>query len=300
MTAPVEWITVHTDDGRDIEALVTGPTDGRLLVFHDGTPTAASPFPQLTEPAAERGLRTVIFSRPGYGRSTPLPGRTVADVAPDTESIVRALTEEGFVTIGWSGGGPHALACAALLPQRCLATATLASVAPYGSEGLDWLQGMGPENIEEFAATVAGEQALTRYLEGEAPGMASVTGREISQALGGLVSDVDKAALTGAFAETVAESFRRAVSSGIAGWRDDDLAFARPWGFELGRIETPVSIWQGGQDRMVPYSHGSWLEAHVPGARAHLYEDEGHLSLISHIDLVIDDLLNLASEGSRG
>ena len=117
-----------------------------------------------------------------------------------------------------------------------------------------------------------------------------MTGDQVATTLGGLVSDVDKAALTGEFADSLAGSFRRAVSAGIAGWRDDDLAFIKDWGFDLSAITTPVSIWQGAQDRMVPFAHGQWLAAHIPGARVHLYPDEGHLSLVAQMPRIIDDL----------
>jgi pimeloyl-ACP methyl ester carboxylesterase len=289
------WLTVRTEVGGDLEVLVAGPEDGLPLVFHVGSPSAATYLPQLVEPAAERGLRTVIPSRPGYSRSTPRPGRSVADVAADVSSVLGRLDRRDFVTLGWSGGGPHALACAALLPDRCRATATLAAVAPLDAEGLSWTAGMGPENVAEFGAALSGEAALTAFLRSEAEVFSVVTGAEVAQALRGLVSEVDKAALSGEVAEVVADMFRRALSTGIAGWRDDDLAFVRPWGFDLSAIEVPVSVWQGRQDRMVPFAHGEWLAAHIPTARAHLYDNEGHLSLVAQLPRIIDDLLELAA-----
>jgi pimeloyl-ACP methyl ester carboxylesterase len=292
--AAERWLTVHSEE-RDVEVLVEGPDSGPVLIFHDGTPTAAVPFPPLSAPATERGLRTVTFSRPGYATSTPQPGRTVASVVADTAAILDALNEEHFLTIGWSGGGPHALACAALLPNRCTAAATLASVAPYGVAGLDWLAGMGPENIEEFGAAMDGEERLNPYLEREAALLREVTGSDVAAALGGLVSEVDKRALTGDYAEVMAQSFRRAVSAGIAGWRDDDLAFTRPWGFDLNTIRVPVAIWQGDEDRMVPFAHGKWLAANIPGARSRLLPGDGHLSLVTHLERVLDELLVMAS-----
>jgi pimeloyl-ACP methyl ester carboxylesterase len=77
----------------------------------------------------------------------------------------------------------------------------------------------------------------------------------------------------------VAASFRQAVANGIWGWFDDDVAFTRPWRFDLAGIEVPVAIWQGGQDRMVPFAHGQWLAAHLPSAQARLLPEEGHLSI---------------------
>ena len=291
------WLTVRAAGGRDLEVLVDGPEGGTVLLFHHGTPMAALRNPIVANPAAKRGLRTVVYSRPGYAASTPSHGRTVADAAEDSEAILDALSADHFVTLGWSGGGPHALACAALLSERCLAAATIASIAPNGVAGLDWLAGMGQENIDEFGAALQGEASLSAFLEKDAADLAGVTGPELAGALGGLVSDVDKAALNGELADWLAESFRRSVSTGIAGWRDDDLAFGRPWGFEVTGIRIPVAIWQGAQDRMVPFDHGRWLAANVAGAQSRLLDDEGHISLLNHIDRILEDLVELGTAG---
>jgi pimeloyl-ACP methyl ester carboxylesterase len=281
--------------GRVIEVLSDGPEDGMPMVFQNGTPTAAMLFPPMVEIAAARGLRTVTYSRPGYAGSTARPGRSVADAVGDVAALLDAIGADRFVTIGWSGGGPHALACAALLADRCAAAVSLSGVAPYPAAGLDWLAGMGPENVEEFTLALQGESALTPWLEEAATHLAAVQGDEVAAALGGLVSDIDKASLTGDYAEFMAATLRRAVSAGIAGWRDDDLAFAKPWGFELDAIARPVAVWQGGEDRMVPMAHGEWLAEHIPGAHKHLYPDEGHLSLgVSALHRVVDNLVHLA------
>jgi len=286
----------HLDllDGRTLEYVTAGPADGFPLLLHHGTPSGALLYPELVETATRHGLRIVMHSRPGYAGSTPQPGRTVAGVAADVTALLDALGAPAFVTVGWSGGGPHALACAALLPDRCLAAATIAGVAPYGAEGLDWLAGMGAENLTEFGAAVAGEPALTAYLEAEAPGFAAVTGAALAGAFADLLSEVDSKVLVGGFADYLAESCRLSVSTGIAGWRDDDLAFVADWGFPLDTLTVPVAIWQGAHDRMVPFDHGRWLAAHVAGARVHLEPGEGHLSLmVNAFDAVVADLLTL-------
>jgi pimeloyl-ACP methyl ester carboxylesterase len=218
-----------TVSGRRLDVLTDGPADGPALVFHSGTPSAAVPFRPLTEAAAARGLRLVTWSRPGYGGSDAAPGRSVADVSSDTAAVLDALAIDEFVTLGWSGGGPHALACAALLPRRCRAAATIAGVAPCTAEGLDWMAGMGAENVEEFSLAILGEESLTPYLNAHAEVLRRVTGADVAESLGGLCSSVDRASLTGEFAEYVAAQFRRAVARGVAGWRDDDLAFTRDW-----------------------------------------------------------------------
>jgi pimeloyl-ACP methyl ester carboxylesterase len=295
-----ERITVRAQDGRQLGALIAGPPDGLPLLLHTGTPSGLVEWPAMTQAAAGRGLRLILYSRPGYGGSTPLPGRSVADAAADSAAILDQLGAGRFVTAGWSGGGPHALAAAALLADRCAAAATIAGVAPRAEDGLDWLAGMGPENVEEFTAALAGQEQLTRYLESAADQLRSVTAQQVADSLGGLVSAADLAALTGDFAGYLAACFRAAVSAGVAGWRDDDLAFVRDWGFavEAAGRTVPVSVWQGDADRMVPFAHGRWLAERIPGAAARLLPGDGHLTLIARrFGEIIDDLV--AAAGRR-
>ena len=295
MTA--DTFTVYLADGRRLEVLAAGPDDGLPLVMHNGTPVGLVAYAPMVDAAARRGLRLVMCARPGYGDSTALPGRRVADVTGDVAAVLDELGAPRFVTVGSSGGGPHALACAARLPARCLAAATMAGVAPFTAEGLDWLDGMGAENIEEIGAATAGEAQLTSYLEAEAASLATITGPEVADGLGDLISAADKAAATGEFADYLAASFRAAVRTGIAGWRDDDLAFASDWGFTMAEAGAgaPVAVWQGDQDMMVPWAHGNWLAVHIPGAVAHLLPGEGHLTLgITSFGAILDDLLAMA------
>jgi pimeloyl-ACP methyl ester carboxylesterase len=300
MSSEPHWHTVQSPDGRQLEVLSAGPEDGRCFLFHSGTPSAAGAQPQLIEELARRDLRLVTFSRPGYSSSTAMEGRSVGDVATDVQAILDSLKIGAFFCAGQSGGGPHALACAALLADRVIATATLAGVAPWPAEGLDWLAGMGPENLEEFDASMKGRAALEPYLEREAASLRDVRAADVVASFGGLVSDVDKAALTGAKAEYMAANLQKAMSTGIAGWRDDDIAFVNPWGFDLASIHTPVAVWQGGEDRMVPMAHGAWLAAHIPGAEQHMLPEEGHLSLaFNKIGDVLDGLLAMGEAEAR-
>jgi pimeloyl-ACP methyl ester carboxylesterase len=288
MTA--EPTTVHTGDGRDLEVLRHGPRSAYPLVFHVGTPNAPDDFPLLDDAVDGRGWQLIMYARPGYAGSTRREGRTVADAAADVAAILDAFGLGRFATIGWSGGGPHALACAALLADRCDAAATMAGVAPYDADGLDFLAGMGRENIEEFGVAARSRDELEAMLVEWAAGMAQITPAGIGESLGDLVDDVDRTALTGPLADVMARMIRRAVSTGHAGWLDDDLAFVRPWGFDVADIAVPVAVWQGARDRMVPFSHGEWLAARIPGARAHLYDDQGHISLARDLPRILASL----------
>jgi pimeloyl-ACP methyl ester carboxylesterase len=292
MTTASPTTTVTTPDGRSLDVYLAGPPDGDVLLFHMGTPSAAAPYPPAVDLMAERGLRYVAFSRAGYGSSTRRPGRSVADVVDDARTVLDHLGADDAVTIGWSGGGPHALACGALLADRIRAVALIASVAPYPADGLDYLAGMGDENIEEFGAALESAEALIGYKERNAPPLRVVTGDEVAEAFGDLIDDVDRGALTGDFADWVAASFREALRVSYWGWFDDDMAFIKPWGFDLDAIDVPVHVWQGRHDRMVPYAHGEWLASHVPAAVPHLFDEHGHLSLaVDSMGLILDELV---------
>ena len=279
-------------DGRRLDVWLDGPEDGTPLVFHHGTPGAGLPYEPMVRAMADRGLRTVSASRAGYGDSDRKPDRSVADVVPDTVAILDHLGAEKAYVIGWSGGGPHAIACAALMPDRVLGTSTIAAVAPWPAEGLDWLDGMGQENIDEFNATIAGPESHKASLDALWPTFRDVTADEVAEAFGDLVDDVDRGAVTGGFATYLADNMHEALRVSHGGWYDDDIAFIRPWGFDLGAIAQKVHIWQGAHDRMVPFAHGQWLAAHIPSACVHLYPEHGHLSLaVDSFGAILDEML---------
>jgi pimeloyl-ACP methyl ester carboxylesterase len=233
----------------------------------------------LLDPAAANGLRIVELVRPGYGNSTREPQRTVADVVEIANDLADHLGFDKYVTMGWSGGGPHALANVALSPDRCVAAMSLAGVGMFGQSDLDFLEGMGQDNLDEFGAAVAGEAEIRAFLEPAGAEMANVQGSEIIEMMSTLLPEEDRAALTGEFGENTAEMFRWAIHTGIDGWLDDDIAFVLPWGFDLEKIKNPVTIWQGATDLMVPFAHGQWLASKMPHADVNLLEGHGHLSI---------------------
>jgi pimeloyl-ACP methyl ester carboxylesterase len=285
----------RTPDGRSLDVYVEAHDGAIPLLFHNGTPSTGLLYSPFVEAASQRGLRMISFSRAGYGSSTRNPGRSVADVVPDVAAVLDQLGAPRFYTLGWSGGGPHALACAALLPERLIGAATVGGIAPYDADGLDWMAGMGQENVAGFSAALAGETAIHRLLEQIGPSFATVTADEMAARLGHLVSDVDRWAITGEAAAWLAEVFRESVRNGFWGWQDDELAFVKPWGFDLADTKVPVAIWQGAQDRFTPFAHGEWLASHIPWAHPHLLADQGHLSLgVGSFGLILDDLITIA------
>jgi pimeloyl-ACP methyl ester carboxylesterase len=256
-----------------------GSPAGFPVIIHHGTPDARLLPPWWHEPALERRLRIIGYDRPGYADRPRQEGRSVADVAADVSVLADQLGLERFATAGFSGGGPHALATGALLADRVVAVATAAGVGPYGADGLDFMAGMGEGNVIEFEAALAGPEKLEPLLQHEAADIAGQTVEDMLKVLDSVLSGVDRDALTGRVAEYSLASFKEALRTGVDGWLDDDIAFTRPWGFDLAAISVPVSIWQGSDDLMVPQHHAPWLASAIPGAELHILNGEGHLTL---------------------
>jgi pimeloyl-ACP methyl ester carboxylesterase len=253
---------------RTLHVYDTGGDGARLTVlWQHGTPNTGEPPAPLLAPAAARGIRWVSYDRPGYGGSTPQPGRDVAAAAADAASVADALGLGQFTVMGHSGGGPHALACAALLPDRVQAVVAMSGLAPLAADGLDWFAGMAPGGTALLRAAAAGPVALKEYL--------AATEFDMDQ-----FTPADMDALAGDWA-WLGEVAGKAIAAGHGGHADDELAFVAPWGFGLAQITAPVLIVHGGQDRLVPSSHGAWLARHGPATDLWLQPDDGHISVLN-------------------
>jgi pimeloyl-ACP methyl ester carboxylesterase len=286
-------------DRRRLDVRVSGPAGGVPLVFHHGTPGARTPMRALERAAHARGLQVATTSRPGYGASDRQAGRAVVDVVADVRAVLGWLGASRCVVAGWSGGGPHTLACAARLDEAAAAL-VIAGVAPYDADGLEWLAGMGEDNLTEFSAALGGEDALRRFLDQAREHLKDVTVEGIVSALASLLPDVDRAVLTDEFGEDLASGFHEALRVGIDGWLDDDLAFIRPWGFDLDEVSIPTAVWQGSADLMVPFGHGQWLASRLPHAAVHLEQGEGHLSIgLGALDRMLDELVDVSGVSRR-
>jgi len=270
---------VTLPDGRSLELHEAGDPAGFPVIVHHGTPGSGV----LYDRWESDGVRLIGVDRAGYGGSTRSPGRSISAAAVDTGAVADALGLERFATWGISGGGPHALACAALCGERLTAAASLAGVAPYGVEGLDWLAGMGEDNVKEFELVLAGEEALRPGLERERAELLATTPEDLRQAFDTLLGDADRAATTGSLAGWLHDSMTHGLHDTGDGWIDDNLAFVAGWGFDPSAIDRPVLIVQGGDDRFVPKSHGEWLAAQVPGCDAWIDDAHGHLTLLEQL-----------------
>jgi pimeloyl-ACP methyl ester carboxylesterase len=274
--------TVRAADGRALRVYEAGDPNGRPIVVIYGTPSGGTIYAPHADDARARGIRLVAFDRPGYGGSHPRPGRSVADVAEDVGAIADALGLDTFGVWGVSGGGPHALACGALLSARVPAVASLAAVAPYGVPGLDWTEGMGEDNIVEFNATLEGREAITPYELAHREELARATPDDLRTQWASLLSAEDAAVATADLAAFLLANVNEALAPGVDGWVDDDLAFVAPWGFDVADIGVPVLLLHGEHDRFVPQSHGRWLAERIPGVEARMSAEDGHLTLIEH------------------
>jgi len=273
---------VRTADSRTLAVEEAGDLDGRPVLVHMGTPNSRRLYGRNVADAADRGLRLISYDRPGYGGSAPHPGRSVADCAGDVRAICAALGIDRLAMWGISGGGPHVLACAALLPDLVVAAASLASSAPYGAEGLDWFAGMGQENADDFRLLLADEDAARVKLEKDREEFLAASAGDLAQGLESLLSPVDAAVLAGELARYLTYSMHEGLAPGGQGWWDDSRAEAGPWGFDLAQTSVPVLLLHGGQDKFVPFGHGQWLAAHIPGVEARLTDEDGHLTLLEH------------------
>jgi pimeloyl-ACP methyl ester carboxylesterase len=283
-------IALDLPDGRVLDVQVSGPADGTLFIWHHGTPGCLYQEVEKQRVLHSRRLRYASYSRAGVAGSTRKKGRAVADVAADMAAIADHLGADTFLTGGQSGGGPHALATGAGLPDRVLAVLAVCAVKPYVGQP-DFLDGMGADNVEEFNLALQGEDALLPFLEEQRTAILEADAEGVIRALDSLLPDVDRAVLTGEVGEDTIRNLQGGAEE-LYGWLDDDLAFTRDWGFALDSLQVPTYVWQGSVDLMVPFHHGEWLAANIPGAVAHLEPGEGHLSIqVAKFEEMLDELL---------
>lgn len=270
---------VRIGSGRRLAVHVGGAPDGPCVFSLHGTPMSGALYAQTVIDAGRHGLRLVSYDRPGYGGSDRQEGRSVADAAGDVAAIADHLAVERFAVWGHSGGAPHALACGALLGDRVAACAASSGPAPHDGAGLDWHQGMGEANLEEFALSERGGEPFRQFLEREREGAMTASGQQLLEAFESLLSPADRRALTPELADFLAAQTAAALQPGVDGWCDDDLAFVTPWNFDLAGIAVPLRIYHGRHDWFVPVSHAEWLASQIPAADCRIAEDDSHLSL---------------------
>lgn len=292
-----EELAPRMADGRLLRATVYGPKDGDLIVFHNGTPGTRRLYPGQIEDVTGRGMRIVSISRPGYEGSDRHPGRSYADDAMDAAEVADALEADSFYVFGHSGGAVHALATAALLPQRVIAGAALAGFAPHDVPGRRWMEGTGAVNAIEFEALFAGDVEFEEHLRRQVGEVHAIKTRDdLVGAYGDLLCEADRDCLRGPFLDFQLAANNAVGKDEIWGWFDDSKAMVGDWGFDFGQIAVPVSIWHGTADRFVPVKESEWFAEQLPAARLHLLEGEGHISVTErYYGAILDELIAIGS-----
>jgi pimeloyl-ACP methyl ester carboxylesterase len=270
-----------TADGRRLAFTEWGDPAGFPVFGLHGTPNSRLARHWDETVFVEAGARLITYDRPGYGGSDRHAGRRVVDCVADVVAIADALGLDRFSVAGTSGGGPHALAVAARVPERVSRAGCTVSPAPFDAAGLDWFEGMDPLNVREIGWALEGETTLAQELEREAAAMLDRVADDPSKVLGDEweLSASDRTELSRPergeiIRADVAESFR----AGIWGWVDDDLAMIEPWGFDVAELRVPTRVIYGATDVLVPAQHGRWLAEHVPGADVVDEGEAGHLA----------------------
>ncbi len=271
--------TITLKSGVSLDVSESGNPEGKPVFFIHGTPGSRKQFMQHAENAEKLGIRYITYSRPGYGNSTRCEGRAVKDAASDVAEIADQLGIKKFAVWGFSGGGPHALACAALLPGRVVAVASVGGVAPFDAEGLDYYEGTGEYNIEDDKLLRTDPVQWEKKNLEETKETLSADKETALEGIATLLSEVDLKTLPEGMGDYLIDGMREGCSNGVKGLMDDGLAFMKPWGFDPSTIKVPTQIWHGKHDLFVPLPHGKWLAEKIKGSEAHFFDDEGHLSL---------------------
>jgi len=274
-------------DSRRLAVEECGAPGGKPVFYLHGTPgSRLGPRPRAIV-LHQLGIRLIVFDRPGYGESDRHPGRVVADAAADVAAIADELGLDQFAVVGRSGGGPHALACAALLPDRTTRVAALVALAPSGADGLDWYSGMTPGNVAEFSTARRGRNAVAERLMLAAERIRADPRRMIAALYADLTEADRRVVADAGIRRMLVSNFAEAFHRSADGWIDDVMALTSPWGFDLGEITQPTLVWHGAQDRFIPPGHAAWLGARIPGALVILEPGGSHFGALDVLPRVL-------------
>ncbi|WP_299537582.1 alpha/beta fold hydrolase [uncultured Streptomyces sp.] len=279
---------VRVADGRRLMVERRGDPRGRPVFLLHGTPGSRfGPAPRGMV-LYQRKTQLITYDRPGYGDSDRHPGRTVSDVAQDVRAIADALGLDRFAVVGRSGGAPHALACAALMPERVTRAAALVTLAPWDAPGLDWFEGMAASNVLAYTTAADDPDGLTESfimrsaeIRRNPVQLLNDLRRELTESDRVVVNDAGIRAM-------LLRNYSEGLRTSAYGWIDDAIAFSRPWGFDPAEITGPVMLWHGVKDVFSPVGHARWLAGRIPGATTVLAPQAAHFDALS----VLPEVLN--------
>jgi pimeloyl-ACP methyl ester carboxylesterase len=289
--------TVRTPDGRRLAAAVYGDPDGQPVFLLHGTPgSRLGPHPRSAI-LHRLGVRLICFDRPGYGGSDRLPGRKVADAATDVATVADAFGVNQFAVVGRSGGGPHALACAALLPERTTKVAVLVGIAPREAEGLDWLDGMTEFNVAEYEAVASGYEQIVAATKATAEEVRADPASLLAKLQPELPDPDLRVVADRGIRSLLVATYAEALRESEHGWVDDALAFIMPWGFNPAAVTVPVLLWHGASDNLSPVSHAKWLAERIPNAAVVVQAGAAHFGALDVLPDILRWLTSLQRPG---
>ncbi|MFC8619657.1 alpha/beta fold hydrolase [Micromonospora purpureochromogenes] len=295
----------HRADNKRVAYEVTGAPDGLPVFLLHGTPgSRRGPKPRGIV-LYRLGVRLIAHDRPGYGDSDRREGRDVADAARDVEAIADQLGLEHFAVAGRSGGGPHALACAAdgALRGRVTRVAVLVSFAPSDATQLDWFAGMNSDNVRGFGGDGNRDTASVIEQIRRRAARAIEDPRFLLEELMVEMSAADRRAVNdAALRRLITDTYEEALRAGPYGWIDDVLALRRSWKFDLGAIDTavtPVRLWHGAEDTFAPASHARWLAGQIPGAEVEVQPGAAHFDAVEELPRMLRWLTDVGAPVGR-
>jgi pimeloyl-ACP methyl ester carboxylesterase len=278
-------VVVH--DGRRLAVEVSGAPNGAPVFLLHGTPGSRNGPKPRSSVLYRQGIRLICYDRPGYGGSTRFADRRVVDAARDIGSVADALNLDRFSVVGRSGGGPHALACAALLPDRVDRVAVLVGLAPSNAPGLNWYEGMSEGNARSHSTARRSTAELMRSMTALAAQTAADP-ESLIEELSTQMSEPDLRFMRSVmYRRLLSASYAEALRVGPYGWIDDVLAFRYDWGFELGAIARPVRLWHGAEDTFSPASHSRWLADRIPAAEVHVQNNAAHFAAVEVLPRIL-------------
>lgn len=265
-------------DGRCIEYIDNGVSSKSALILHHGTPTSMTVWGTWLAAAAELGIRAIAFTRPGYASSDRKVGRSIIDANEDLEEILNQLAVENFVSVGWSGGGPYALASGLL--NKCSGVQLIASVSPYDAEDFDWFQDQTPEMVEEAKISARSLEDSINFKENYYKEIRDMTAEQFLTEYAKRLSFESFETTYREFSKDLSFSMHDALRDGVIGYAEDEYAFLRNWGFDTKEIQVPVLIWQGLDDLSVSPHMARWLNANISNPTLKLLEGQHHSSIM--------------------
>ncbi|MER5746740.1 alpha/beta hydrolase [Streptomyces sp. NPDC002225] len=286
---------VRAADGRHLVVERLGDPRGRPVFLMHGMPgSRLGPAPRGMV-LYQRKTQLITYDRPGYGDSDRLPGRCVADAVQDVRAIADHLGLERFAVVGRSGGAPHALACAALMPERVTRAAALVGLAPRGADGLDWFEGMAASNVLAYSTASADPDGLAESFISRSAVIRKNPVRLIDD-LRQELTDSDRMVVNDAGVRTMLlRNYREGLRTSAWGWIDDALAFSNPWGFDPADIPGPVLLWHGEKDVFSPVGHSRWLAERIPNSTVVVEPAAAHFDALHALPRILNWLLEPAA-----